>query len=292
MAERKAVTVNLFKLESAVDTFFADLGMKLEALVENNATHGTLDGKSCELMFKVFEPIKLSNRTLHFVSICREKSLLPVWFNREEGDIKDAAPTSGALGDIGYALIDTDNKALVVISRTPVDFACFARFLSGDAAAGITPLLNRTAYEQVRQWEIFRKLNLAIEAPAADFVSNVLESELGENFRMLDTLSGLKIDITVSMGHGKGSLHKDAVRQFIKQILEDNFAGKLKVTGKSFDEQESMVIDLYNARLKHKTEIVIAGSYIAPEEAKSTLYEAYQLYLDDIFAAATTDEED
>lgn len=32
-------------------------------------------------------------------------------------------------------------------------------------------------------------------------------------------------------------------------------------------------------------QIVIAGTHIAPDEAKATLYEAYQLHLDDIEAA-------
>ena len=291
MAERKVVTINIFRLESAVDTFAVDLGIKLDALVENSATHGTFDGKACELMFKVFEPIRLDDRTIHCVGICRQKYLLPVWYSKE-GEIKDAAPESGALGEISYALIDTKHMSLVCISRTPRDFADFTRWLTGDTAAGITPLFNRAAYDQVNQWEIFRKLNLSIEAPAADFVDNILDSELGENFCMLEALNGLKIEITVSMGHGKGSLHKDAVRRFIKQILEDNFAGKLKIMGKSFEEQQSAEIDLYNARLKHKTEIVIAGTYIAPEEAKSALYEAYQLNLDDIFASSADGEED
>jgi len=91
MAERKAVTVNLFKLESAVDTFAVDLGIKLDSLVENNATHGTFDGKSCELMFKLFEPIRLDDRTIHCVGICRQKALLPVWYSKE-GEIKALLP--------------------------------------------------------------------------------------------------------------------------------------------------------------------------------------------------------
>ena len=135
---------------------------------------------------------------------------------------------------------------------------------------------------------------MSITAPAADFVGNILDSEIGENFKMLETLSGLKIDVSVSMGHGKGQLHKDAVRDFLKAVLEENFAGSLKISGKCFDEQKTEEIDLIAARVRHKTEIVIAGTHIAPDEAKATLYEAYQLHLDDIEAAneqGDTDDE-
>lgn len=295
MAERKNITVNFYRLESTLDTFYQDLEYKLEAMAEGGMDYGFFDGKSCELMFKIFEPIQLSDRKLYPVSLIKEKIFLPVWFNRD-GQIQEAPLDGGSLGDVSYALIDTDRQAILTLSGgfgpSISGFSDFVRWLSGDAAAGASPIFIGDVYDQVNQWEIFRKLNLTIEAPAVDFVDNVLGSDLGENFKMLETLSGLKIDISVSMGHGKGSLHKEAVKNFIRTIMEDNFAGKLKVMGKSFEEQATAEHDIYNARLKHKTEIVIAGSHIAPDEARSSLYEAYQLHLDDIEAAAARGLED
>ncbi|MGE4267137.1 MAG: DUF6731 family protein [Deferribacterales bacterium] len=284
MAERKNVTINFYKLESAVDTFYQDMDFKLEMLSSGGMDYGFFDGKGCELMFKVYEPIKLSDRTLHLVGIVKEKIFLPVRFNRE-GEIQEAVESPDSLGDVSYGLIDTENGCILTLGGRASNFSDFVRWLSGDASAGTHPLYRYDAYTQVLNWEIFRKVNLSIEAPAADFVGNILNSEIGENFKMLETLSGLKIDISVSMGHGKGSLHKDAVRDFLKAVLEENFAGKLKVSGKSFEEQATEEIDLIAARVRHKAEIVIAGTHIAPDEAKATLYEAYQLHLDDIEAA-------
>lgn len=288
MAERKNVTVNFYRLESAVDTFYQDMDFKLDALSAGGMDFGFFDGKSSELMFKIFEPITLSDRKLYIVSLIKEKIFLPVWFNRE-GIIQEAPTEGGCLGDVSYALIDPEKQALLTLSGgfgpSASAFSDFARWLTGDAASGASPIFIGNAYNQVTDWEIFRKVNLSIEAPAADFVGNVLDSEIGDNFKMLETLSGLKIDISVSMGHGKGSLHKDAVKNFINTIMSENYAGKLKIMGKSFEEQQTAELDLYNARLKHKTEIVIAGTHIAPDEAKATLYEAYQLHLDDIDAA-------
>lgn len=284
MAERKNVTINFYKLESAVDTFYMDLGIKLDALSSGGMDYGFFAGKSSELMFKVYEPIKLEDRTLHLVSIVKEKVFLPVRFNRE-GEIQEAVESPDSLGDVSYGLIDTDNGCILTLGGRASNFSDFARWLSGDSAAGTSPLYRNDAWNQVTNWEIYRKVGLSITAPAKDFVGNILDSEIGENFKMLDTLNGLKIDVSVSMGHGKGNLHKDAVRDFLKAVLEENFAGSLKVSGKCFEEQKTEEIDLIAARVRLKGEVVIAGSHIAPDEAKATLYEAYQLHLDDIDAA-------
>ena len=291
MAERKNITVNFYRLESSLDTFYQDLEFKLEALAEGGMDYGFFDGKSCELMFKIFEPIQSPERKLYLVSLIKEKIFLPVWYNRE-GLVQEAPLEGGSLGDVSYALIDTERQCILTLSGgfgpSVSGFSDFVRWLSGDSACGSSPIFIGNAYDQVNQWEIFRKINMSIEAPTGDFVSNVLDTDMGDNFKMLETLSGLKIDISVSMGHGKGSLDKAAVKNFIQSILDDNFAGKLKIMGKSFEEQATSEYDLYNARLKHKTEIVIAGTHISPDEARASLYEAYQLHLDDIEAAMQT----
>ena len=289
MAEKKSVTINFYKLESAVDTFYLDLGIKLDTLAEQENPFGFFDGKNSELMFKVHEPVKANSRTLHLVSIIKEKVFLPVRFNRE-GQVQEAVESPDSLGDVSYVLIDTENGCLLTLGGRASNFCDFARWLSGDNAASVSPLYRNNAFETVMMWEYYRKVELSITAPAKDFVGNILDGEYGDNFKMLDTLSGLKIDVSVSMGHGKGQLHKDAVRNFLKGVLEENFAGKMRVSGKCFDEQTAEEIDLIGARVKHKTEIVIAGTHISPSEAKATLYEAYQLHLDEI--EATNEQED
>lgn len=284
MAERKNVTINFYRLESAVDTFYQDMEFKLTELAKLENPFGFFDGKSCELVFKIFDPIVLSDRKLFIVSLIKEKIFLPVWFNRE-GIVQEAPTEGGSLGDVSYGLIDTDNKCVLILGGRASNFSDFARWLSGDASAGTHPLYRNDAWNQVTNWEIYRKVNLSIEAPTTDFVGDILDSEIGGNFNILETLNGLKIDVSVSMGHGKGNLHKDAVRDFLKAVLEENFAGKLKVSGKSFEEQSTEEIDLIAAKVRHKTEIVIAGTHISPDEAKATLYEAYQLHLDEIEAS-------
>jgi len=288
MSERKSVTINYYRLEAAEEVFYHDLDDRLTTLAEGGMDFGFFDGRSKELMFKIFDPIELSDRKLHFVSLIKEKQFLPVWFNRE-GDIQEAPLEGGMLGDISYGLIDPIMQSVVMVSGGfgpgAAGFADFARWLTDDQSAGVSPVFVTDAYDQVSQWEVYRKLNISVEAPAVDFVDSVLDSQYGNNFEMLNTLKGLKIDLSVSMGHGKGSLDKDLVRKFMKTILEENFAGKLKISGKNFDEQSTEEHDLYSAKLKHKTEIVVSGMHISPDEAKASLFEAYQINLEHIESA-------
>jgi hypothetical protein len=294
MSERKNITVNYYKLEAAEETFYHELDAKLTTLTDNGMDFGFFEGKARELMFKLYDPIELSDRHLHFVSLVKEKQFWPVWFNRE-GEMNEVPLNEGTLGDITYALIDPHSQSILTLSSgfgpSASAFSDFCRWLTDDQSAGTSPIFITNAYDEVTNWEIYRKVNLSVETPAADFVDSVLDSTYGSNFEMLNTLSGLKIDISVSMGHGKGSLEKDSVRKFIQTMLQENFAGKLKVMGKSFDEQSTAEHDLYNAKLKHKTEIVIQGTHISPDEAKSSLFEAYQINLEHIEAAVSEFEE-
>jgi len=294
MSERKLVTINYFKLEAAEEVFYHDLDDRLTTLSDGGMDYGFFEGRSRELMFKIFEPIELSDRKLHFVSLVKERQFTPVWFNRE-GELSEAPLGEGMLGDISYGLIDPAKQSLVMFSGGmgpgASAFADFARWLTDDQSAGVSPVFVNNAYDEVLQWEVYRKLNISVSAPAVDFVDSVLDSHYGSNFEMLDTLKGLKIDMTVSMGNGKGSMDKELVRNFVRKILEENFAGKLKVSGKSFDEQSTAEHDLYNAKLKRRTEIVVSGMHVSPEEARNSLFEAYQIHQDYIEAAVTDFEE-
>lgn len=288
MAERKNVTINFHRIESSDETMIATVGEKLDVMLGSDEyCHGTFDGKSAELAFKIHDAIETSDRKLFLVSIIRERIFLPVQFNKKDGTIREPETNPDGMGDIAYGLIDTENSALLTIGGNAGMFADFMRWLSGDASVGTRPIFIGDIYNQVLDYEIFRKVTLGMEVSAADFVDTIMKSDAGEYSRLLEALSGLKIEISVSMGHCKGSLHKDAVKDFIKLMMNgENPTKSLKVAGKSFDEQATAEYDLYNARLKHKTEIVIAGSHIAPDEARSALYEAYQVKLDEIEAVA------
>lgn len=299
MAERKNVTINFYKLESAVDTFYLDLGIKLDALAEQENPFGFFDGKNSELMFKVHEPVKTNSRTLHLVSIVKEKVFLPVRFNRE-GQVQEAVESPDSLGDVSYGLIDTENGCMLILGGRASNFSDFARWLSGDSAAGTSPLYQTDTVQTILSWDIFKKITFSLKAENhsmwADAMNRITDSEGLEGMQksiymrpylkcgdIVDSMGGSSLEVTVS---NKKNLDKEFVRGFIIHMGADGLFNSLKVSGKSFDEQKTEEIDLVAARVRHKTEIVIAGSHITPDEAKATLYEAYQLHLDEIEAAS------
>jgi len=278
MSERKPVTINYYRMEAAEEVFYHGLADKLTSLEEGGMDYGTFDGRSQELTFKIHEGIELSDRRLFIVSLIKEKKFYPVRFDNE-GNVMEPEP---ALGDIAYALIDPFKQCLVTFGNMASGFADFMRWLTDDQSAGVSPIFKQNAYDTVTQWEVYRSVEIKAEAPAMDFVHAILDSEHGDMFKGLDMLKGLSADIKISMGRSKGSLDKKLVRDFIRVVLKDNFAGKLKITGKNFDEQSTETIDLYAAKVQHKTEIVVAGTHVSPDEARNALFEAYQINLDHI----------
>lgn len=298
MAEKKAVTINFYKLESAVDTFYMDLGIKLEALSSGGMDYGFFDGKNCELMFKAYEPIKRGDKTLHLVGIVKEKVFLPVRFNRE-GEIQEAVESPDSLGDVGYGLIDTYNGCILTLGGRASNFSDFAHWLSGDASAGTHPLYQTDIVQTVLSWDIIKKITFSLKAENhsmwADAINRITVSEGLEGMQksiymrpylkcgdIVDSMGGSSLEVTVS---NKKNLDKEFVRGFIIHMGADGLFNSLKVSGKSYEEQTTEEIDLIAARVRHKAEIVIKGTHIASDEAKATLYEAYQLHLDDIEAA-------
>jgi hypothetical protein len=286
---KKDVTINFSMVEAAERAvLLANLSDRLTTLSEGGMDYGFFDGRTRELMFKLYEPIVLTDRKLYLVSLVSEKAPHPVVRMDRDGAIGEVPLDGGMLGGITFALIDIEYGAVVSLSQGgPVmgGFADLIRWMCDDPSAGLAPVFVSNVYDEVNQWEVYRKLEISAEAPAADFVDTILDSEYGSNFKILETLKGLKVNVEVSMGHGKGSLDKDLVRKFIKQMLKDNFAGKLKVSGKNFDEESTASHDLYNARLRYKTAVIIANNIIAPDEAKAALWEAYSVNLEEIQVA-------
>lgn len=285
MSERKNVTIGFHRFQTVADESMMDIREHLYQMATTPANFGTFDGKQDKLTFKVHEVIETDSSKLFLVSIIKERAFLPVQFSQKNGEIKEPELTPDHMGDISYYLICPDNMSVLTLGGRANMAGDFLRWLSGDSALGVSPIFIGNVLDKVNQWEIFRKVEIGASAEAMDFLQTIMESAAGEYFGMMDALKGMKINVTVSMGHGRGQLNKDAVREFIKAMANNDVPlGKIKIAGKNFDEQSMEEYDLYNAILKHKTEVVVAGTHISPEEAKSVLYEAYQLHLDDIEA--------
>ncbi|MGE4496842.1 MAG: hypothetical protein AB7E48_03105, partial [Deferribacterales bacterium] len=92
---------------------------------------------------------------------------------------------------------------------------------------------------------------------------------------ILSTLEGLKMDITISMGNTKGSMSAPHLKALLGSILSDNYARKLTITGKGFEDESSESIDLAAAKLKYAADVVVSKTYLAPDEARVAFLEGY-----------------
>jgi hypothetical protein len=168
-------------------------------------------------------------------------------------------------------------------------FADFARWLTDDQSAGISPIFKRDAVQTILQWEIIKKITFALKAENssmwADAFNRIVDSHGLEGMQksiymkpyldcggIVDSMGGSGLEMTIS---NKKNLDKEFVRGFIVHMGSDGLFNKLKVTGKNFDEQSCETIDLCSAKVQHKGEIVVAGTHV----------EAYQINLDHIEAA-------
>jgi len=279
MSNVKNITVNYFQMYSQEEWAFDTIAEKLSTLMENNMNFGFFEVGEREIMFKLFEHMELGGNPVFIIGLVKEKSSWPVWFDRE-GNLEDIPLDAGTIGEISYALINPYRRLALTIGSGIASpgmgaFVNYLRWLTDSETLGFKPVFVGDAYDQVQSWEMFRKINMSFEAPTADFVDEALNTEAGKDLTILNTLGGLKIDMTVSMGHSKGSLGAEQVKRFINDVLTENFAKKLTITGKGFTGQETEEYDLYNAKLKFKTEIALSGMHVGIEEARSVLSTAY-----------------
>lgn len=279
MSNVKNVTINFFQMFSSNEGYFDRLSEKLSTMYDNGVTHGFFEAGSRQLMFKLFYRNDIGGGDAFVVGLIKERDHWPIWFS-QDGELDEIPLERGSLGDISFALIVPQKMVMLTLgggigAPSPASFVFFERWLTDDESAGIQPVFVTDAYDQVRDWEMFRKLTMTVEATTSDYVQEVLTTETGSDLKMLETLNGLRIDVSVSMGHNKGSLDVNSVKKFINGLLSENYARKLVLNGKSFDGQQTGEFDLYNARLKQKAEIRYSGTAINSEDAASALVNAY-----------------
>lgn len=277
MAEKKRINVNFFNIESQEDGVYMTLSEKLSTLFDSGVDYGFFETKSREIMFKLFETFEVNGFPAYLFGLVKEKASWPVWYDRN-GDLSEVPLNSGTLGDITYGLALPQDKLILTASGTAGKgaFTEFLRWLADDTTTILEPIFISDAYSKVQNWEVFRKFELSVEAPTADFVDTVLTSESGRELgSILSTLEGLKMDITVSMGNTKGSMSAPQLKALMSGILSDNYARKLTITGKSFEDEGSESIDVMSAKLKYAADVAVNKTYLSPDEARVAFLEGY-----------------
>ncbi|WP_022850397.1 DUF6731 family protein [Limisalsivibrio acetivorans] len=277
MAETKKVNINFYNIESQEESFFLTLSEKLATLFDAGMDYGFFEARNRELMFKLFETVEVNGSPWYLFGLVKEKASWPVWYNRE-GAITEVPLDAGTLGDITYGFAGPNDRILLTGAGLAGRgaFAEFFRWLTDDASASLEHIFITDAYERVRNWEVFRKLELSVEAPTGDFVDEVMNTRSGQELgSIFTTLEGMKLDVSISMGNNKGSMNSGALKEFLDAIISDNYAKKLNIYGKGFEEESAENIDLLSAKLKHTSEVGVQGTFVNAEEMRSAFLDAY-----------------
>jgi hypothetical protein len=105
-----------------------------------------------------------------------------------------------------------------------------------------------------------RKFEVAIAGKQNPQIFNTLEAGLSSTVDMIQTLQAPSVDITVSMGHERGSLATRAVKAVADALLviandSPDQVKKIKITGSSTDEEQSALLNLLEDRMVETVDV-------------------------------------
>lgn len=148
------------------------------------------------------------------------------------------------------------------------------------------PILERNALERLDRMQIIRSWELKIANPAApgyyDDISGKAAAEMSARYE------ARLVRIQLSMGHSRGSLHVDAVKQsllrWFRLSSEDRNSRieSLKVKGKAFDDSESDELDLLQHKMVEFVEVRASGREIDSTDLERAVRIAYDKRKDEI----------
>lgn len=244
-------------------------------LMLSHAPFGFFETSKREIMFKLYETFEIQGSPAYLFGLVRENENHPVFFDRD-GTIGDVPIANGGLGSVTYGLIVPEKQLLVTTSGGcgKSVFSDFIWWTVDKAPLEIQHIYMDDALNKVMNWVVFRKIEISVKCPTSDFADDVLNTDSGRELpQLLTAIEGLNMTTTVSMGTTKGSMSGHVTKKYIQTLLDDGYAAKVAVTGKSFDDEKSETIDLVAARLKDAIEIKLSGAYLQPEEARIVLLE-------------------
>jgi hypothetical protein len=271
---KKRININFYRICEVADETIATLADKF-SLMLSHAPFGFFETSKREIMFKLYASFDLNGSEAYLFGLIRENENHPVFFDRE-GTVGDVPLANGGLGSVTYGLVVPEKRLLVTTSGgcSKSVFNDFLRWTVDKAPLEIQHIYMDDALNKVMNWDVFRKLEISVKCPTSDFADDVLNTDSGRELsQLLTVVEGLSMTTTVSMGTTKGSMSGHVVKKYIQTLLEDGYAEKIAVTGKTFEDEKSETIDLIASKLKCAIEIKISGAYLQPEEARATLLE-------------------
>jgi hypothetical protein len=272
----KRVSVGYYNIEAAEGDYFSNFYDTMETIIAAGNTSEAFESGELKYIWKVHERIDTDDKASYLFSVARELVAWPAWFT-EEGELNELVLPNGLLGDISYALINPAYKFLLCFSVGGGGVSGFKKALgrfSSEGTVRFTPIFEEKIDEKVLQWDYYKKVSVSINLPSGDDVTEFLNTKAGSLMKLVDFLGGLKVDITVSSGSGKGALSNMMVRDLLPELIGNELCTSLTVRGSDFEDAATEQFDLKNAPIKYVENLEVEGNYITEADAKQVLMRA------------------
>ncbi len=294
MSWSKKAVVTYHYVDSVADNFFKELHLSFNSLLNSEDSSGSFDAGQSHYFWKIESKVDLADTDSFLVSLVKEKSAWPVYFNEEEG-ISAIPIDDGALGELYYAVINPQSRFILTLAASgggPV--GAFKRFLnefSTDSSVKLVPLFEDKIDVKTLSWDFYKKINISVNFPNHDIQSEFLTTKEGGMMSILDELGGLKADMTIFAPKKNQKLNNSQVKEFVKSLLVNDYCSKIVLRGSDNDGESIEEFDLKNAQVKYKELIEISGSYLSIDEALPLFKRAFNERSSDLMHLMETDND-
>lgn len=274
----KKVSVSYHFIEAADEEYFVNFLNSMNALLDSGETFGSFEAGETRFVWKINGREDISDTDTYFISLVKEKTAWPVWFN-EEGEIASIPLSEGFLGELFYAYVNPARKFLLAMAATSGAAAgSFKKFLnefSTDGGVKLIPLFEDKIDVKTLSWDYYKKVSVSMTFPTHDDLTDFNMTQEGKLLGIVDELGGLKFDVTVAAPKQKQVLNAAQIRDMLKNLLGNDFCGRLVVRGADFETEALEEYDIKNAQVKYTEEVEISGSYMSEDEARGVLRRAF-----------------
>lgn len=278
MSWSKKAAVAYHFIEAADDEYFVKFKNSMDVILEGGEPSGSFDSGDNHFIWKINSKEDITDTETYFISLVKERSAWPVWFN-EKGDISSVPVNEGGLGELFYAFINPARKfMLTMAAASGASTGSFKKFLnefSTDGGVKINPLFENNIDSITLAWDYYKKFSASLQFPAYDDLAEFKTTKEGGLLDIIDELGGLKADITVTAPRQKQVLNADQIRNLVKNLIVNDFCSKLVLRGADFQTESLEEYDLKNAQIKYTEFIDIAESYMSEDEGRGILKRAF-----------------
>lgn len=278
MGWSKKAAVAYHFLEAADEEYFVKFKNSMDVILEGGEPSGSFDSGENHFLWKINSKEDITDTDTYFISLVKARSSWPVWYN-DKGEISSIPVSEGGLGELFYAFVNPARKfMLTMAAASGAASGSFKKFLNEFSAEGgvkINPLFENNVDAITLSWDYYKKVSFSMNFPVYDDLSEFKATKEGGFLGIIDELGGLKADITIAAPRQKQVLNADQLRNMVKNLIVNDFCGKMVLRGADFETQSVEEYDLKNAQIKYTEYVEIAESFMSESEALGILKRAF-----------------